>query len=85
MGPTDSRPAMTTTKTLKLSLARPSAVNGFWRLVITRREGVKLTICRARLPLAVVTMVVTRDQRLVDVDRVGDGLAETVTLENHGE
>lgn len=45
----------------------------------------KLTICRARLPLAVVTMVVTRDQRLVNVDRVGDGLAETVTLENHGE
>lgn len=30
-------------------------------------------------------MVIARDQRLVNVDRVGDGLAETVTLENHVE
>lgn len=45
----------------------------------------KLTVRRARLPLAVVAVIIARDQRLVDVDRVGDGLAETVTLENHVE
>ena len=37
------------------------------------------------MPLTVIAVVVARDQGLVDVDRVGDGLAETVTLENHGE
>ena len=51
----------------------------------TRGEELERTIGRTRLSLTVVAVVVTRDQGLVNVDRVGDGLAETVTLENHGD
>lgn len=42
-----------------------------------------LTVCRAGLPLAVIAVVVCGDEWLVNVDRVGDGFAEAVTLENH--
>jgi len=38
---------------------------------------------RATLALAVVTVVVTSEERGVDVNRVGDGLAETVSGERH--
>lgn len=78
---------MTTTKTLKLSLARPREVKSFRKLAKfwCVKVYVELTVRRARLPLAVVAVVIARDQRLVNVDRVGDGLAETVTLENHVE
>lgn len=37
------------------------------------------------MTLAVVAVIVGCDEWLVNVDRVGDGVAETVTLENHLE
>jgi hypothetical protein len=77
---------MTTTKTLSSSLAGSRQVK--WLLETrkkTRGEELELTIGRTRLSLTVVAVVVTREQGLVNVDRVGDGLAETVTLENHGD
>lgn len=43
----------------------------------------RLTVGRARLALAVVAVVIGRDERGVDVDRVRDGLAEAVAFENH--
>lgn len=45
----------------------------------------KLTVGRAGLALAVVTVVVPSDEGRVDVDRIGDGLAEAVSGERHGE
>lgn len=49
-----------------------------------RGEEIPLrTVCGAGLALAVVAMVVAGDDRAVDVDRVGDGLAEAVSSENH--
>lgn len=47
--------------------------------------GVDLTVGRAGLALAVVTVVVGRDQRSVDVNAVRDSLAEAVSCENHGD
>ena len=41
------------------------------------------TVGRARLALAVVAVVVAGEERGVNVDRVGDGLAETVSGEGH--
>lgn len=42
------------------------------------------TVGRAALALAVVTVVVGDNGGLVDVDGVGDGLAQAVSAENHG-
>jgi hypothetical protein len=42
-----------------------------------------LTVGRARLALAVVAVVVAGEEGSVDVSRVGDGLAETVSSERH--
>lgn len=89
-GPTVSRPAMTTIKTLKLpcqtlpDLARSRDSGNLQKDSVSSCD-VRLTVCGTRLSLTVVAVVVTRDQGLVDVDRVGDGLAETVTFENHGD
>ena len=41
------------------------------------------TVGRATLTLAVIAVVIGRGKRLVDVDRVGDGLAETVSGDGH--
>lgn len=41
------------------------------------------TVGRAALTLAVIAVVVTDERGLVDVDGVRDGLAETVSAENH--
>ncbi len=43
----------------------------------------KRTVSRARLALAVIAMVVAGEERGVNVDRVGDGLAEAVSGEAH--
>lgn len=53
---------------------------------MTRLRGWRdweLTVRRAGLTLAVVAVVVARQERGVDVDRIGDGFAEAVTRENH--
>lgn len=47
--------------------------------------GFDLTVGRAGLALAVVTVVVGRDQRSVDVNAVRDSLAEAVSCENHSD
>lgn len=41
------------------------------------------TVSRATLTLAVIAVVISRSERLLDVDRVGDGFAETVTGNRH--
>jgi hypothetical protein len=41
------------------------------------------TVSAATLALAVVAVVVASEERSLDVSRVGDGLAETVTSERH--
>lgn len=41
------------------------------------------TVSRATLSLAVVAMVVAGNQRRIDIDAVGDGLAEAMSRENH--
>lgn len=46
-------------------------------------RGAALTVGRAGLALAVIAVVVAGEKRSVDVDRVSDGLAETVTRETH--
>jgi hypothetical protein len=48
-----------------------------------RIRGRRLTVCRAGLALAVVAVVVAREQRGVDVDRISDGFAQAVSLEDH--
>lgn len=49
-----------------------------------RGEEIPLrTVCGAGLALAVVAVVVAGDDRGVNVDRVGDGLAEAMSSENH--
>jgi hypothetical protein len=48
-----------------------------------RRIKREHTVCRTRLALAVVAVVVARDDRGVDVGRVGHGLAEAVAGERH--
>ncbi len=47
------------------------------------RGNARRTVSRAGLALAVVAVVVAREQRGVDVDRVRDGLAEAVSGETH--
>lgn len=44
-----------------------------------------LTVGRSRLSLAVVAVVISREKRSIDVDRVGDGFAETVSRKRHYE
>lgn len=43
------------------------------------------TVGRTTLTLAVVAVVISRNGRLVDVDRVSDSFAQTVTGERHSE
>lgn len=43
------------------------------------------TVSGTALALAVVTVVITNKERLVHVDRVGDGLAEAVSGERHDD
>lgn len=45
----------------------------------------KHTVGRAGLALASIAVIVAREDRGVHVDRVGDGLAETVAGERHFE
>lgn len=45
----------------------------------------KHTVGRTGLALAVVAVVVTNEERGLHVDRVGDGLAETVSGKRHDE
>lgn len=59
--------------------------------VITKRQqppGLRvqqLTVCRARLALAVIAVVIAGDEGRIDVGGVGDGLAKAVSGENHFE
>lgn len=48
-----------------------------------RRRGGAHTVGRTSLTLAVIAVIVTCDKRLLDVNRVSDCFAETVTSERH--
>ena len=41
------------------------------------------TVCASTLTLAIIAVVVSRDERGFDVGRVGDGLAEAVSGKRH--
>lgn len=46
---------------------------------------IKLTVGRAGLALAIVAVVVAGEQRGVDIDGIGGGLAQAVSGESHFE
>ena len=52
---------------------------------MSSRTQVKRTVGGAALALAVVTVVVANEERSFHVNRVGDGLAKTVSGERHVE
>jgi hypothetical protein len=63
--------------------------DGGWEVqVMVMMEGTrtwKRTVGRAGLALAIIAVVVARDERGIDVGLVGDCLAETVASERHCE
>lgn len=51
--------------------------------VVASPKGGPRTVGRARLALAIIAVVVAGEEGRVDVNLVGDGLAETVAGERH--
>jgi hypothetical protein len=66
-----------------LALPKQRQLHNGEREGFKERWGGKLTVSRAGLALAVIAVVIAREERRVHIHRVLDQAAEAVTRENH--
>jgi len=87
VGPLISTLALGTTATRAYSIV--SLQSWQWSPVVSVWDDISigelLTICRATLPLAVIAMIVAREEGLVNINSVGHSFAQAVAVENHLE